>query len=351
MLDEHDVEFARQQGVFALLHYQINKHAQATLLTPNAADQLKTLSQTTAAQELQIDPHRVAALTALSAIHPIVLKGLAMAYGYYPEAYLRPMGDLDILIEEQDAELAKTLLEKIGYELQDSNFGTLVHSQFVMSKTVSDHTKLHIDIHTRLFNRPALQSLLSHNQMKSEALPLYGTQTTTTALGLSPSPAHCLIHSCLHLLAHHYNSRKLIWLYDIKLISDRLDVEQKTALLSFSKKHRIAKMLHAALCDTDNAFKLNSNGLIDALNSQCQQQRGSDHPATLLLQTQSYPSRIFRDWQLLENNKQRLQWVKQHIFPDNQFMKNQYNFRSNFLLGFFYVWRIIRGSVRLLFRK
>lgn len=346
-LDDDDVELARQQGVFALLHYQLNQHAKTALLSPNAENRLKTLSQTTAAQELQVNPHRTAACSALSSIDPIILKGWVMAYGYYPQAYLRPMGDLDILINEQDARIARRQLEAIGYKLQNSNFGSMANSQFVMSKRISDHTMLNIDIHTRLFNRPALQSLLGHSQLKAEAVRLDISQANP----LAPGPVHGLVHSCLHLLAHHYNSRKLIWLYDIKLIADRLDEKQQATLLRFSEEHRIAKMLHAALVSSNQAFSLNNNRLIEALSCQCKQQNGNDHPATSLLQTQNRLTMMFRDWQQLQNNRQRRQWIRQNLLPSKQFMKNHYQFRSNFLLGFFYVWRIVRGSVRLLFRK
>jgi hypothetical protein len=51
-------------------------------------------------------------------IQPVVLKGLGLAYEYYPDPALRPMSDIDLLLKQADVLPALTLLADAGFEVE-----------------------------------------------------------------------------------------------------------------------------------------------------------------------------------------------------------------------------------------
>lgn len=50
-------------------------------------------------------------------IKPLVLKGLALAYQYYPDPALRPVSDLDLLFRREEVLPALNLLKQAGYQV------------------------------------------------------------------------------------------------------------------------------------------------------------------------------------------------------------------------------------------
>jgi hypothetical protein len=51
-------------------------------------------------------------------IQPVVLKGLGLAYEYYPDPALRPMSDIDLLLKQADVLPALTLLADAGFKVE-----------------------------------------------------------------------------------------------------------------------------------------------------------------------------------------------------------------------------------------
>ncbi|MCP4142172.1 MAG: nucleotidyltransferase family protein [Chloroflexi bacterium] len=58
---------------------------------------------------------------AQSDIHPLVLKGLALAYKYYPDPALRPVSDIDLLLKKDDVLPAMRALKQAGYHIKLPN--------------------------------------------------------------------------------------------------------------------------------------------------------------------------------------------------------------------------------------
>ena len=55
-------------------------------------------------------------------ISPIFLKGVPISYFQYDDFYLRPMNDIDILVEKDEVYKYFQLLLSAGYEFQDTNY-------------------------------------------------------------------------------------------------------------------------------------------------------------------------------------------------------------------------------------
>ena len=70
----------------------------------------------------------VSGIVAADGAAPIVFKGAALAYSHYPDPWLRPRLDADILVPPSRVTLVLAALEDIGYERAIGISGTLVSS-------------------------------------------------------------------------------------------------------------------------------------------------------------------------------------------------------------------------------
>lgn len=78
-------------------------------------------------------------------------------------------------------------------------------SQFILTKELPSGGRLALDIHTQIFNGPALFNLLPYDTILEHTVK---TEILKQSV-LIPCPAHCLVHAIIQLMAHHKNSRKL----------------------------------------------------------------------------------------------------------------------------------------------
>lgn len=79
-------------------------------------------------------------------ISPLVLKGLPLAYTYYPDPALRPVSDLDFLLPSEEILPALTLMESAGYAVQFPRPGALpkaVHAESPLRNNLRTHIELH----------------------------------------------------------------------------------------------------------------------------------------------------------------------------------------------------------------
>jgi hypothetical protein len=150
----------------------------------------------------------------------VALKGAALhASGIYA-AGERPMGDIDLLIRDEDAELNARVLELCGYEVA---FSTHRHQAFqpqikrpVTNVRLGEHrdNPIKIEVHTRI----------------AEQLPVMTVDITRCLLpheahaGLNeyPSAASLMLHLLLHAAGNmRARALRLIQLHDIALLAAR----------------------------------------------------------------------------------------------------------------------------------
>jgi hypothetical protein len=287
------------------------------------------------------------AFVPLSKHEPVLLKGAVMAHQYYQQPYHRPMTDVDLFIPENIVEVVKKDMVGNGFNLVSSNAGEMVLTQFSCTKKLHNGLTLNFDIHSQLFNRPGMHDLLGYIEIRAAALRanIFGQAA------LVPCPSHCLLHACLHLMAHHENSRRLIWLYDIKLILDKFTDQDMLQLLEFTHSRKIAKVILTAIDACDTMFPIPVQELRAELEQQTGDQAGNVHPATDLLLEHTPAAILLSDWKQIKGMRNRLKWLKEHLFPKPEYIRQKFGVKSSPMLLIFYVWRIMKGSVRLFTRK
>jgi len=89
-------------------------------------------------------------------INAILLKGMALIHVLYNEQCQRPMGDIDILVEQDKALLAQECLRGIGYDAGDRKQGYLY-----------DHH--HLPVATKKWNGLGIQVEIHHNALSGDA--------------------------------------------------------------------------------------------------------------------------------------------------------------------------------------
>ncbi len=330
------VSSAELEGVTALVYSTLIERAPQSDLAARFKDQVRQH----AARAMLLQEERIRVLQILNNDEPLVLKGEAMAYACYRQYQERPMTDLDILVKDNRFKSISNSLIETGYRRADSSSGDLVMPQISFSKKLTRSVTNVLDVHTALFNRPGLQNMLDYEEL------LIGAQLGKHPAGLIPSLGNLLIHASLHLMAHHFNSRRLIWLYDIKLLLENMSDDDNQHVISFCQRHRLAAAILKAVEASRLVFPSEYCALSDQLKMQAAEQT-VPHIATGLLKAESQSSLAIQDWNSLRGIRQRLAWLRQHLLPAPDYMMRRYNLVSKWRLPFYYLWRILRGSVKI----
>jgi hypothetical protein len=152
----------------------------------------------------------------------VLLKGAALATGVYKRFSDRPMIDIDLLVPESRGRDALTQLLKTGWTWADvrdegADFSRLHHFPALAD---GRGMPLSLELHT---------GILPHRQPFGLTPQLVFEEATAAARGipaLMPSPAHMLLHICVHFAWAHM-LRKHGWraFRDVRAITERTRID------------------------------------------------------------------------------------------------------------------------------
>ncbi|MDO8670340.1 MAG: nucleotidyltransferase family protein [Dehalococcoidia bacterium] len=153
-----------------------------------------------------------AILTAFEAvgISAIVLKGAALAHMIYPEPGLRPLGDVDILVEKAQVKQARKVLTTLGFVVAMAS-DPAADKHLVFVKTV-DGFQVVVELHYHLLAASHRTTATLDPKINSPFAFIMGEQTAFT-LGREAM----LWHLCQHMVFHAdvFLPVRLIWATDI----------------------------------------------------------------------------------------------------------------------------------------
>lgn len=149
-------------------------------------------------------------------LHPIVLKGLALAYRDYPAVALRPLRDVDLLFSESDASAAQAiLLAHKGYRLAPwaGQYG-LEHGH-QLPEIQDIELELTIEVHHRVNARGWSHEpeLLCQIRGESEQMDLLGQSVRV------PSVHANMLHLIEHATLHHAFENGPLILADLHFVA------------------------------------------------------------------------------------------------------------------------------------
>ncbi|MBN2394279.1 MAG: nucleotidyltransferase family protein [Anaerolineae bacterium] len=280
-------------------------------------------------------------------INVILLKGAALAQAVYSNLALRPMGDFDLLVHEEDVDGALRVLAALGYEQPYGEFRPgfirAFRNQIMMSKAGDAETRP-IEIHWRLL------------------APLYYQRTIPTGwlwqtaraarLGTVPvrvlSPEAQVLHLCGHLLQHggcgRANARQLYDLAEvIVLYREQIDWDQ---ILARARAYDLVLPLQEALSRAHAMWSLPIPPGVWERLQHLRPSRGEERAYALLVDGDPVARQMWSGLASISGWGLRLRYVWGNLFPSADYMLDQYRIPSRLLLPLYYPYRWLRGLRR-----
>lgn len=217
------ISIARQHGLIPLLFYNLNKLCRESVPQPIFSDLEQYFKiHTTHSLILTNELLQILDLFKANNIQAIPFKGSSLAISAYKSLALRQFGDLDILIDKQDAIHCLELLTSLGYSIPDS----IEKSQ--QEPYIKNHLFLESDSYQKgydLINKSKniaidLQwSLTEKRKSKYFPIDLYDLKNNLTYINIGGrkipqfSPEYMLLFLCFHGSKHCWQS--LRWICDV----------------------------------------------------------------------------------------------------------------------------------------
>ena len=335
------IQAADEEGVTALLWESLSSAESGDAAL---RDEITPSVRGAATRELlvQIEIRRVLDRLDREHVRVLVIKGTALAYTAYASAWHRPRTDTDLLIDADQTAEAIRVLESCGYVKSDAlTTGTLVSHQAAFER-VDGHGLNHvIDLHWRLVNPQILANALSFEYLSDRAQPV-------RALGpaaRTPCPIDAVLVACIHRLAHHQGQDRLIWLYDLRMLTMRFTDAEWVALADGACRFGVAGLCLDGLRQARDRAGTRIPPRVEELwQATAPAERSHVYVAGPVLKRDVLAS----DLAELPGWRARARLVKEHAFPPAAFMRTRYGVKSAVWLPALYVHRLITGTFKWL---
>jgi len=284
---------------------------------------------------------RVARAFSDAGVPVFLIKGAHLESDCYDEG-LRPRSDTDMLIRDQDRTDVRRLLIAAGYVPAQHVTGSVAFMQFHFIHH-DDHGVVHpLDVHWRISNAAAFASRVCWQDCWVERSPAPGLSPGVFV----PSLPLALMIACIHRVAHHYSSDRLIWIYDIHTIAGRLDERQFDEVIRLASERGMLQVVASGLQATAKHFAtLLPERVLDRIRDVCD----ADAEVRRFLDGSLGSIEVLlSDWRQLRGFALRLRFLREHLFPNPEFIRNRYGVSQTFALPFLYFHRLAVGAFRLL---
>lgn len=283
-------------------------------------------------------------LTVLAAnqIDAMILKGAALASLVYPNIAMRPMVDLDILVNPKDVTHAINILQNDGYRIvrQEEQPGFTLNYENEIALLKRDVFSKMVEIHWSLFNSIYYQYKIPTSMLWNSTQTIMINQTPVLTL----NPEMNIIHLCGHLSVHH-SGKGWLWIHDlaeiIKHFEKNLDWKK---LIELAEQFDLVLALKSNLSAvTDLYGQILPAEFLQALNRL--EPSGSEIKYfTSLSKHHKSPGKTFlEDLSCLPDWRKKLHFAFSNIFPSITYMKIRYRFNHPLMLPVFYLYRWYLG--------
>lgn len=345
---------ALQDGAWLLseLRAAADDHGVAALLwetRPRGADAaadflaiLESRVRAAATQDLfvQRDIQRVLDALAEVGVPALIIKGSALAYTVYAKPWLRPRTDTDLLVALDTVPSAARALEACDYTRCDAvSTGMFVSHQIAFERT-DRHGVYHvIDLHWKIANPQVVADALPFDLLWPDAQP-------APALGKHarvPSTVASVLLACIHRLAHHQGHDRLIWLYDLKLLSARLDDTDWSALGTLACERGVAGLCLDGLRRAKNRLGATLPAETEAALAAA---APGERSGMYLVEPVRKVDVLMSDLQALRTWTSRFRLLREHLLPAPAFIRQRYGTTSRWLLPGLYLHRAVTGAYK-----
>lgn len=336
---------SRHHGTGGLLH-QALAHADwqgcPAELRAVLTGEARRAAVTDLVQEAEL--RRVLAALIAQGVHPLLLKGTPLAYTHYPAPALRPRADIDLLIPHEQLEGVATALETLGYTRLNAICGELVSRQNTFLRFGDRGVQHLLDVHWKISNAPMFADTLGYAELAARAVPIPELGGHARA----PAAPHALLLACVHRVAHHHDTERLIWLYDIHLLARGLSHDEWAFFLDLATARKVRAICVDALRLAHDCF---STPLPAPVFASAHTSAATEPSRRYLALAQARGLRyLLLDLQALGGWRAKLRLLREHALPASDYMLRRYGVTRKALLPALYLHRGVRGLRRLLRR-
>ena len=328
--------------VAALVNHGIAPLLYARLPYPALRD---VALQAAAAEPLRLDDLR-ALLDAFArqGIRALIIKGTALAYDVYDAPELRPRADTDLLIDRADVERVRALLASLGYEARLLSGDPHANRQQAFARLDRFNVEHVYDVHWDIANTPIVRDALRFDELlaRAMALPRIGPAA------IAPSPVDALLLACIHRVAHHHDSDRLIWLCDIHLLRERMVPGEHEEFWRRAAERRVVAICERSIELADQWFgRAPHDHALDWLRGA--DIAGDEPSAAFLDRRRTRAAALAADLKAL-GWRARLERLRDLALPPPAFMRASFPAAPRAALPWLYLYRGARGVWRLLHR-
>jgi hypothetical protein len=273
-------------------------------------------------------------------ITALLMKGTPLAYDIYPAPELRPRGDTDLLIARDSIDAVRGLMLSMGFEERLTSGDEHGVRQVTFTRRDAFGVEHAYDVHWDITNTPLFAETLRFDELRARAVPALGALTL--------SYVDALLLACIHRVAHHHDSDRLIWLVDIALLRDRMSREEHERFWHLAAERRVAGVcMRSVELANEWCARPARHGAADFLT---REELYRHEPSRVYLDRDlSYGRAMLADFRALPW-RARVRRMWQLALPPAEFMRQSFGPRSRFALPWLYVYRGARG-IRRLFRR
>jgi hypothetical protein len=276
---------------------------------------------------------------------PFILKGTALAYDVYPRPELRPRGDVDLLIDARDRERAAEVLHAIGFSSRRTSGDELAVRQ--QSFLRSDRFGfVHVyDVHWEIVNPAMFAGTLRYDDLQERAMILHRIGANARTL----PHAEALLLACVHRVAHHHDSERLIWLLDIQLLRAAMSPDEHRTFWQFASERGVVTICRRSIELAGDWFGPSPHD--GAEQWLTPDQLAADEPSRVFLNRhQTRGALLVATLASMPGWRLRGRRLRQLAFPPPAYMFESFGTHNRLALPWLYVWRGVRGMARLLRR-
>jgi hypothetical protein len=273
-------------------------------------------------------------------VRPVIIKGAALAHTIYADSHLRPSSDADLFIEFDQLGTLSDAFEELDYRRAHLVAGDLIMPQVSYTRTTVAGAPQICDVHWKLARPQAFAQAVTYGGLLGESVPI-------PALGrhaLAAGDVDALVIACAHRVAHHSHEPRLIWLYDIHLLAERLGFEGLRRTAEVAGRRRLGAVCASGLSAAHDWFGTPlPAGLIDALNERSRESREESRE---LIESSTNLRVLISDLKLVTRWPDKLRLLQQHAFPSPAYMFRTYGIESRPMLPALYTRRLFVGAWR-----
>lgn len=270
----------------------------------------------------------------------LLLKGAALGYTVYLEPHLRPRLDVDLFVRHDAVEETHRALVECGYARESA----AALADFERSYSRLDPSGLyhHVDLHWAVANPAPFSKVLPFDQAWQRSIAVTALGPTARTLG----HADAVLLACVHRVAHHDDSPRLLWLWDIHLLANRLTTAGWQALVHSAQDADMRAVTYRGLelaCErfgTPVPLKV-----VEQLS-----RSGHREPAARFVEGLRLADIALTDLASMGSWRARLTFVRDTLFPPLSHMRATYPGYPRFLMPLTYLHRIVRGAPKWLRR-